>query len=226
MMILVVCVYGLIAGRTPLANITNIEVEIYHLFPLDSGAFDHRVPTRNNSPSDVEIGSATSHPAINNQSAGTWNIQQHYLSGAVNPNSITFNNSGSFNALDAAFGGAFNQTPNPLDPDTAASNSEIISINNTTQVPGSDVRNQYFMTGATWTIGGAAPSGLFPSGNEVGTSRLANTTMETYGQGTANTVTVSDSNCFSCHVTNKVMVSHVFCDPSHGCGAGLQPLFP
>lgn len=124
-----------------------------------------------------------------------------------------------------AFGGAFNQTPNPLDPDTAASNSEIISINNTTQVPGNDVRNQYFMTGATWTIGGAAATGLFPAGNEVGTSRLANTTMETYGQGTANTTTVSDSNCFSCHVTNKVVVSHVFCDPAHGCSAGLQPLF-
>lgn len=124
-----------------------------------------------------------------------------------------------------AFGGAFNQTPNPLDPSTAASNSEIISVNNATQVPGGDVRDQYFMTGATWTIGGAAPTGMFPTGNEVGTSKLANTTMETFVQGSSNAATPTDSNCFSCHVTNKVTVSHVFCDPAHGCSAGLQPLF-
>jgi hypothetical protein len=124
-----------------------------------------------------------------------------------------------------AFGGAFNQTPNPLDASTAASNSEIISVNNATQVPGSDVRNQYFMTGATWTIGGAAPSGMFPGGNEVGTSRLTNTTLETFDQGSSNMATPADTNCFSCHFSNKVTVSHVFCDPAHGCSAGLQPLF-
>src|SRR5579864_1687261 len=124
-----------------------------------------------------------------------------------------------------AFGGAANQTPNPLDASTAASNSEIISVNNATQVPGGDVRDQYFMTGSTWTIGGAAPSGMFPSGNEVGTSRLANTTMESFVQGSSNQATPTDTNCFSCHVTNKVTVSHIFCDPFHGCSAGLQPLF-
>lgn len=125
-----------------------------------------------------------------------------------------------------AFGGAFNQTPNPLDPTTAASNSEILSVDNATQVPGGDVRDQYFMTGSTWTIGGAAPTGMFPSGNEVGTSRLCNTTMETFDQGSSNMATPQDLNCFTCHVTNNVTVSHVFCDPDHGCSAGLQPLFP
>jgi hypothetical protein len=39
--------------------VTNVEVEFYRIFPLDSAAFDGRVPTRNNSPSDVEIASAT-----------------------------------------------------------------------------------------------------------------------------------------------------------------------
>lgn len=124
-----------------------------------------------------------------------------------------------------SFGAAFNQPPNPIDPSTAASNSEIISIHNTTQVPGADVRNQYFMTGTTWTDTGAAPTGMWPAGNEVGTSRLSNTSMETFAQGTSNMVTGSDTNCFTCHVSNTVTISHVFCDPVHGCTAGIQPLF-
>ena len=116
-----------------------------------------------------------------------------------------------------AWGAAFNTSPNPLDPSAAASNSEIISIHNTVTVPGGDVRNQYFMTGATWTIGGAAPTGQFPNGNEVGTSALANTTMETFQQGTSNT-NASGTNCFTCHTSNQTTVSHVF--------AALLPLTP
>jgi len=143
------------------------------------------------------------------------------LSSACSPGIIAPNNV----LRMKAFGAAFNQTPNPIDATTAASNSEIISVNNATQVPGPDLRNQYFMVGSTWTAGGAAPTGMFPGGNEVGTSRLANTTMETFEQGSSNMVTGSDTNCFSCHVSNKVTISHVFCDPIHGCSAGLQPLF-
>ena len=53
---------GLISPATPLANITNVEVELYHRFPLDSANPDPlagKVPTRTNSPSDVEIDTAT-----------------------------------------------------------------------------------------------------------------------------------------------------------------------
>jgi hypothetical protein len=53
---------GLISPATPLANIVNVEVEMYHVFPLDSANPDPlagKVPTRFNSPSDVEIDSAT-----------------------------------------------------------------------------------------------------------------------------------------------------------------------
>ena len=55
-------IIGLISPATPLANITSVEVEMYHRFPLDSANPDPlggSVPTRNNSPSDVEIESAT-----------------------------------------------------------------------------------------------------------------------------------------------------------------------
>jgi hypothetical protein len=51
---------GLIPEGTPLANIKEVEIELYHVFPLDS-AFppSGNVPSRTNSPADVEIDSAT-----------------------------------------------------------------------------------------------------------------------------------------------------------------------
>jgi len=49
----------LTSGATP-ADIGNVEVEAYHVFPADSvNPPSGNVPTRANSPSDVEIGSAT-----------------------------------------------------------------------------------------------------------------------------------------------------------------------
>src|SRR5437762_3830658 len=51
--------YGLIPSGAPLSSISQVEIEFYHVFPLDSGPFDGKVPTRTNSPADVEIGSAT-----------------------------------------------------------------------------------------------------------------------------------------------------------------------
>lgn len=95
----------------------------------------------------------------------------------------------------------------------ANSNTELISINNSVlgKLASGDVRKNYIMTGATWTIFGAPPT----ASNQVGTNKLANTTMETYQQGTNNMAT--GSNCFSCHGTNKTQVSHIF--------APLKPLF-
>jgi hypothetical protein len=51
---------GLLPANTDLKNIKDVEVEVYHVFPLDS-AFppSGKVPSRTNSPSDVEIGTAT-----------------------------------------------------------------------------------------------------------------------------------------------------------------------
>lgn len=123
------------------------------------------------------------------------------------------------------FGAALNTQPNPLDATAAASNSEIIAINNSVrgQLLGGDIRGNYTMLGATWTIGGAAPSGSFsqapksgwPSPNEVGTSLLANSTMESYQQGATNDN--SGTNCFGCHslgsasqTTATTALSHVF----------------
>jgi hypothetical protein len=51
---------GLIPVGTPLANIKDVEIEVYHIFPLDSvSPPSGNVPSRMNSPADVEIDTAT-----------------------------------------------------------------------------------------------------------------------------------------------------------------------
>ena len=50
---------GLIPNGVPLSSITNVEIEVYRVFPNDSAAPSGNVPSRANSPADVEIDSAT-----------------------------------------------------------------------------------------------------------------------------------------------------------------------
>jgi hypothetical protein len=51
---------GLLPAGAALSSITGVEVEIYHVFPADSAnPPSGNVPTRTNSPADVEIDSAT-----------------------------------------------------------------------------------------------------------------------------------------------------------------------
>ncbi|PYI80049.1 MAG: hypothetical protein DME26_22375 [Verrucomicrobia bacterium] len=51
---------GLIPSGAPLSSVANVEVEIYHLFPIDSDTNRTlRVPTRTGSPADNEIDDAT-----------------------------------------------------------------------------------------------------------------------------------------------------------------------
>ena len=61
-------IVGLIPSGTPLADISNVEVEVYHVFPADSDVGrtsgpptfpTAQVPARLNSPGDVEIDDAT-----------------------------------------------------------------------------------------------------------------------------------------------------------------------
>jgi hypothetical protein len=53
--------FGLIAGGATLANVTEVDVEIYRIFPLDSDTTRTiTVPTRSNSPSDVALVSRAS----------------------------------------------------------------------------------------------------------------------------------------------------------------------
>lgn len=153
---------------------------------------------------------------------------------AISPSTISPSDTIRFKA----FGGASNASPNPVGGTTTAANSntEIISMNNSVlgQLLAGDIRKNYYMTGATWSINGASPTSNFgnpgnnaiTAGKLVGTSQLSNTTMETYQQ-TNTLFNQFGNNCFSCHVTNTVSVSHMFCTPGAvNCAKGLKPLFP
>src|SRR6266487_2866922 len=51
---------GLLPSSAPLTSINIVEIEIYHVFPVDSDTLRTiTVPTRMNSPADSEIDSAT-----------------------------------------------------------------------------------------------------------------------------------------------------------------------
>jgi hypothetical protein len=69
---------GLIPTGSSLSSVSQVEIEFYHLFPNDSGAFDGRVATRNNSPADVEIGSATRDSLNNSLSYTVTLLSPHF----------------------------------------------------------------------------------------------------------------------------------------------------
>lgn len=121
------------------------------------------------------------------------------------------------------WGSAVDVKPNAEDASPAASNSEIIAINNAviSKLKGNDVRKNYIFIGATWTDSGAAPNGysynpkvdsLSVAGVAIGTSQLANSTMETYAQNGDNYNAYGT--CFSCHSHKEGLepgdLSHVF----------------
>ncbi|TDX00339.1 hypothetical protein [Dinghuibacter silviterrae] len=109
------------------------------------------------------------------------------------------------------WGTAMHTVPNQQDTSASASNTEIISINNSIRdmIPVGDVRKNYLLIGATWTFGGTPPNGaIYPadstSGGAIGTSLIANSTMETYFQSDTTT-------CFTCHQSlDPSRLSHVF----------------
>jgi hypothetical protein len=182
--------------------------------------FEHFGNTPN---ADYTYNSTTGPKTVSQSTMGTWLFCASNSTGPFNeehmhtngPNIVSLSPhtiSPSDTIRWKAWGGSANVAPNPL-ANSAASNTEIIAINNSVRgmLPSNDVRNNYFMTGATWTIGGATPTGSFNGGNEVGTSKMSNTTMETYQQG-SDTLWATGSNCFSCHFGNDTGVSHVYDD--------------
>jgi hypothetical protein len=152
---------------------------------------------------------------VSQESGGTWTFSTTPAS--ANPNQALLSMSGA-NIVAA-------NPPTPIGPSdllrvnpwgmpgsNATSNTQVISINNSviSQLGAGDIRGNYIMTGATWTIFGAPPSG----NNQVGTNQMANTTMESF---------VQPSNCFDCHQGNMLGtpsgdgLSHIY--------GTLKPLF-
>ncbi len=150
-------------------------------------------------------------------SSGLNTIDTNFTGSPVQPTSIM---------RLAPWGAPNNKTPNPL-VTLEKSNTQIISLNNDihSQMDVNDVRSKYLFIGATWTTNGAPGSGNFGaamlSGNAVGTSHLANSTMETFSQSAV----FVDGNppgpgCLSCHgfksnsgaLSATTVVSHIFDD--------------
>lgn len=209
-----------------------------------------------NTPNDTYqyVNNSGSTITVNRDTSGTWLFSASNSNGPFNQMHMTFDPStGNINALNGftispsdtirskAWGGAFDVCPNPIDSTTAASNSEIISINNSVrgQMPVGDVRANYILTGATWTIPPNNPptssfacDGNFAN-NEVGTSKMANSTMETYDQGTdvlpngpKGNSFATGSNCFLCH-NNPFggLTANSGVAPPPGCSVGLSHIF-
>ncbi|HEY4943253.1 MAG TPA: hypothetical protein VII56_17620 [Rhizomicrobium sp.] len=138
------------------------------------------------------------------------NVKRQSYDGSVNPAQINENPLQSTYPHTIGPADIERTFPWGMPGSNAGSNTEVLATNQTTlqQMLGlGDLRGNYIMTGATWTIGGQV------NGIQVGTSQLANTAMETYQQG---------SNCFDCHnnPTN---------DPKGGLGlsdgSGLSHIF-
>lgn len=83
------------------------------------------------------------------------------------------------------------------DASSAEVNSQIISLNTNVlnNLATGDLRANYVQIGAVWTQNGNIPNSPPPQNTapEKGSPRLANTTMETYFQGSG------DGSCFLCH---------------------------
>ena len=115
--------------------------------------------------------SGTNPHTVNQSTTGTWLFCANGSAGPFNTVHARFNSpnidgvSGPIGPSNIIrfkpFGAAFGTQPNPLITDDAASNTQIIAIDNSILqgfAPlsgGPDIRTNYFMTGATWTEGGA-----------------------------------------------------------------------
>ena len=87
--------------NAPLANITNVEVEVYHVFPLDSvNPPSGRVLSRANSPADVEIDAATRDGSEGTLSFSASSLNANFSAGntvvnGINPTPSTTGGEGS-----------------------------------------------------------------------------------------------------------------------------------
>jgi hypothetical protein len=117
---------GLLPSGAPLTSITSVEVEIYAVFPTDSAnPPSGNVPTRDNSPADVEID-----PATRDSSDGSLTYE------AVVANA-------SFNVANSVVDG-INTVPNQLTGGEGAVTGEEVTITVTFNPPISLPAGHYF----------------------------------------------------------------------------------
>jgi hypothetical protein len=108
---------GLLPSGAPLTNVASVEIELYHVFPTDSvNPPSGNVPTRVNSPADVEIGSAT-----RDSSAGSLS----FTTSLLNP---------SFTVANTIVNG-INKSPNQFTGGEGSATGEEVRFNITFNTP-------------------------------------------------------------------------------------------
>lgn len=178
--------------------------------------FEHVDNTRNAAYSYNSTGGVTN---VLQNNAGTWLFSSTPPSGSPNDSTVTVANNGIAATTPAGIVPADILRENawgtlPGSASFTSNNSDIIAINDSiiNHLAAGDLRKNYVMTGTTWTPFGSAPG---PGNQGVGTSKMANSTMETFFQF---------GNCFACHSGNMLGtpggggLSHIWGD--------LKPLFP
>jgi hypothetical protein len=144
-------IVGLIPLGTPLANISNVEVEVYHVFPKDSvNPPSGNVPTRVNSPADVEIDTAT-----RDGNQGTLVFRADLL----NP---------SFSVLNTVVDG-ITKAPNNVTHGEGPTSGELVQITITFAPPILRPADHYFFRPEVLVTGGnflylSAPRPIVPPG--------------------------------------------------------------
>jgi hypothetical protein len=99
----------LIPAGTPVSSLTRVEVEIYHVFPLDSDTVrTPNVPTRTNSPSDVELDTATrdssqSTLSFNATQISTFTVANTVINGIHSPGQSEGSATGEQVGIDITF---------------------------------------------------------------------------------------------------------------------------
>ena len=142
---------GLTPPGTPLAHISNVEIELYHIFPQDSAnPPSGNVPSRVNSPADVEIAAAT-----RDESLGTLGFTASLLSG-------------SFSVLNTVVNG-INKVPNSTTGGEGPASGEEVQITITFTAPILLPAGHYFFRPEVLVTGGdflylSAPRPIVPPG--------------------------------------------------------------
>ena len=123
---------GLVPSGTPLASITQVEVELYHVFPADTAfPLSGNVPSRTNSPADVEIGSAT-----RDSNTGTLSFTPTLVF-------FAFSQGNPFSVANSVVNG-INKTPNQHTGGEGAVTGEAVKISVTFNPPIALPADHYF----------------------------------------------------------------------------------
>lgn len=150
------------------------------------------------------LSASGAHQVVRHNTAGKWIFCQDGWPGPYNESNMSMRGGAivANNGRPMAPSNVMRMFAWGSEPDNGIANGEVLSINQRVRalLDDKDVRKNYVLTGATWTIRGSDPAG---PGNQVGTIKLANTTMETFARGMT---------CFNCHQSNTTAVSRIFND--------------